>query len=92
MSSYYHACTDCGCLGVERDFNRCGSCAGKSQVPQPAVLIPTAPVEATQATEEPTAQDWQDYYAWCQEQDLRDRDMMDAHRELEYQDILDAQL
>jgi len=63
---------------------------------QTAVPAPIAPPDANVAvglaTYEPTAQDWADYRAWCREQDLRDRDMMDAHREMEYQDMLDAGL
>lgn len=92
MSSYYHACRICGCPGVERDFNKCGSCAGKqhqAQTPAPAL---NAPLEAVQAVTEPTAQDWADFGAWCLEVDLRDQDLQDAHRELEYQDMLDAEL
>ena len=95
--SYYHACTDCGCPGVEHDHYRCGSCAGlPDQPPNPAAPAPIAPPEAAGATEttpyEPTEADLADYHAWCQEQDHQARDMMDAHREMEYQDMMDARL
>ena len=56
--SYYHACTDCGCPGVERDFNRWGSCAGKPRPAQTPALALPAPPDANGATGEPTAQDW----------------------------------
>ena len=67
-------------------------CAGKHAPGQPAVPVPTAPVEPVQTVTEPTEEDWADFRVFCREMDLRDQDLMDARRELEYQDSLDAGL
>ncbi len=110
MPGYFYACTDCGCPGVERDFNRCGSCCLRKPRPaQSAALALPAPPEAVQAVPlahqaillasqqrlldyETTPQDWAEFGEFCREMNQRDQDLRDARREVEYQDMLDAQL
>ncbi len=40
---------------------------------------------------EPSEQDWAEFHAWCREQDARNQDLEDAHRECEWQDLMERQ-
>lgn len=61
------------------------------QKPRPSPSRPP-PLAATVRVVCPTAQDWADFGEWCAKVGLRNRDEVDAHRELEYLDMMDAGL
>ena len=97
---FYHACTDCGCPGVERGFNRCARARARlcpAQTPAQPTEAPPESVQAAPAGRDgpgrlPHSTGLGRLRGMVRQGGLRNRDEVDAHRELEYLDMMDAGL